>query len=105
MVITEFNPSLLIKSLCTSTPMMMSNPFSFIISDGKLLAIPPSISKNPFISTGFNKVGNDPLARNAKGSDPFSSRTIFPVSASVAIQKNGMGSFLKSVIESIGASK
>ncbi len=67
-------------------------------SIGRLLAMPPSTSKRPPISTGAIAPGTDMLARIAWATLPRSRTTDSPVSMSVASARNGTGSFRKSSI-------
>ena len=71
-------------------------------SIGRLLAMPPSTSSRPSISTGAIAPGTDMLARIACATLPRSSTTDSPVSMSVAIARNGMGSLSKSVMPNAG---
>ena len=71
-------------------------------SIGRLLAMPPSTSSRPSISTGAIAPGTDMLARIACATLPWSSTTDSPVSMSVAIARNGIGSLLKSVMPNAG---
>ncbi len=76
---------------------MMTSPHSLRASlIGRLLAMPPSTSSLPSISTGASAPGTDMLARIACAMLPRSSTTDWPVSMSVAIARNGMGSLRKS---------
>ena len=71
-------------------------------SIGRLLAMPPSTSSRPSISTGAIAPGTDMLARIACATLPRSSTTDSPVSMSVAMARNGIGSLLKSVMPKAG---
>ena len=76
---------------------MMTSPQSLRASSmGRLLAMPPSTSSLPSISTGASAPGTDMLARIACAMLPCSSTTAWPVSMSVAMARNGMGSLRKS---------
>ena len=94
----EFNSSLLLGPVCTSTPITISAPIFITSSTGKLLIIPPSASNLPSISIGVKTVGIAILALKASEIFPLSSTTASPVSRSVAIHTNGIGNFLKSVL-------
>ena len=71
-------------------------------SIGRLSAMAPSTSSRPSISTGDIAPGTDMLARIAWDRLPWSSTTCWPVSMSVAIALNGIGSFRKSVTPKAG---
>ncbi len=60
-------------------------------SIGRLLAMPPSTSRRPSISTGAIAPGTDMLARMACARLPRFSTIESPVSMSVAIASNGIG--------------
>ena len=94
----EFNSSLLLGPVCTSTPITISAPIFITSSTGKLLTIPPSANNLPSISIGVNIVGIAILALNASAIFPLSRTTASPVSRSVAIQTKGIGNFLKSFL-------
>ena len=64
-------------------------------SIGRLLAMPPSTSSLPSISTGAIAPGTAMLARMACARLPLLSTTESPVSMSVAIASNGMGNSRK----------
>ncbi len=82
---------------------MMTSPHSLRASSiGRLLAMPPSTSSRPSISTGAIAPGTDMLARMACARLPWSSTTDSPVSMSVAIARNGIGSLLKSPMPNAG---
>ena len=71
-------------------------------SIGRLLAMPPSTSSRPSISTGAIAPGTDMLARIACAMLPRSSTTASPVSMSAATRGTGSGSFWKSVMSHAG---
>ena len=71
-------------------------------SIGRLLAMPPSTSSRPSISTGAIAPGTDMLARIACATLPLLSTTDSPVSMSVAIASNGIGSLRKSLMPVAG---
>jgi hypothetical protein len=70
---------------------------------GRLSAMPPSTSSRPSISTGANAPGTDMLARMAWDRLPRLSTTASPVSMSAATARNGIGSFWKSVVPTVGS--
>jgi len=72
-------------------------------SIGRLLAMPPSTSRRPSISTGAIAPGTAMLARIAWATLPRSSTTDSPVSMSVAIARNGIGSLPKSLMPIAGS--
>ena len=84
------------------TAMMTSAQRLRASSIGRLLAIPPSTSSRPSISTGDKAPGTDMLARIACARLPWSSTTDSPVSMSVPIARNGIGSLVKSVTPNAG---
>ena len=69
------------------TAMITSPQSSRAWSMGRLLAMPPSTSSLPSISTGASAPGTDMLARIACGRLPWDSSTESPVSMSVAIAR------------------
>ena len=76
---------------------MTTSPQSLRASSiGRLLAIPPSTSRRPSISTGAMAPGTDMLARIARDRLPRESTTASPVSMSAATARNGIGSLSKS---------
>ncbi len=81
-----------------STPIITSAPIAFTCSTGKLFVTPPSVSNFPSISTGANNVGKAPLAKMASGKNPLFKTSSLPVSKLVAMQTNGIGNLLKSLM-------
>ena len=71
--------------------MVFSAPIAFNSSTGKFLTKPPSTSTESPMPTGTKMVGKDIVARKAKARFPLSKTTAFPVTASVAMHRKGMG--------------
>ena len=87
----------------TSTTISTSTPIARAVSIGRFSTRPPSTSSRPSRCAGANTPGADMLARIAVTRSPESITTGWPVSRSVAMARNGIGSWSKRCTSATGS--